>query len=236
VDFDNLFILLIIFSFIARVIGDALKGGKKPPGGAPPGRRPLPRPDEQSTRPQPRPPGRMLPDGGVRGRAPARAEAPARPAPERASDASDMIPDELWQILTGQPRPPARPRPVPVPVPDEADEDEELIPDEESLLVPEVSTEDRDAAELIKRRRAEVARRERGPDIYRPKVVSLEREPLPTAARHAAFHVKHDPQAAAKVLHREPPPGLARIMGTDAGALRRAIILNEVLGRPKGLE
>ena len=164
-DFDNLFILLIIFSFIARAVGEALKGGKKPPGEqqgprVPPRRverRPLPGSPPQQQRPgrlQPAPRGERLEPqprsraAGMRDRTLPRVETRPAPAPEQASD---MIPAELWEILTGQRRPPA---PAPRPAPDEADDDEELIPDEESLLVPEVSREDEEAAELIRRRRA----------------------------------------------------------------------------------
>src|SRR5690606_5183923 len=142
--------------------------------------------------------------------------------------AAELIPAELWEILTGQPR--AQPAPRPQPVPDEADDDEELIPDEESVFVPEVRDESREIEELLRRRREAVERRERGPEQYRPQVVSLETPPLPTAARHAAFHEKRPPQAPATVQRRAPAPKLAQLAGTESGALRRAIILQEVLG------
>jgi hypothetical protein len=269
VDFDNLFILIIIFSFIARAVGDALKGGKKPPGEQqrprmPPGQperqqsqqQPAQQPQQQrqqpqgrlqqttprAERPQPQPRMERQPqprsgadEGSMRERALPRVETRPRPAPDRASD---MIPEDLWEILTGQRR-----APVPAPPPEPSWEEEEdddgarLFPRETPppvVLAP--SREDREAADLIRRRSEAVAMRERGLQQYRPKVLSLETEPLSAEARHTAFHAKHEAQAPATVLQRGRQRGIGRFTGVESGGLRRAIILREVLGPPKALE
>lgn len=270
-DFDNLFILLIIFSFIARAVGDALKGGKKPPGEqqrprVPPGQAERQQPTQQQpaqqqpAQPRPQPQGRLqqtppraerpqpLPrmerqpqprsgadEGSMRERALPRVETRPRPAPDRASD---MIPEELWEILTGQRRAPV---PAPPPEPDWAEEEDDdgarLFPRETPppvVLAP--SREDREAADLVRRRNEAVALRERGLAQYRPKIVSLETEPLSSEARHTAFHAKHEAQAPATVLQRGRQRGIGRFTGVEPGGLRRAIILREILGPPKALE
>jgi hypothetical protein len=230
VDFDNIFILIIIFSFLARAIGEAVKGKKAPPPQRPPQRQRLPGVpprSEQSLPPQ-------------QGQAPQQRQGQApqqRQAPERAAD---MIPDDLWMILTGQPRPTA---PLPAPVPtdaggdDELEPDEELVPDEEEVFQPRMSNEARQVEEL-RRSRAEVAyRRTQARDPDRPVIVSLETEPLPSAARHARFHEKVDPLAVVAIVQRgRSGPSIGRIAGAEPQALRRAIVLQEILGKPRGLE
>jgi hypothetical protein len=230
VDFDNIFILIIIFSFLARAIGEAVKGKKAPPPQRPPQRQRLPGVpprSEQSLPPQ-------------QGQAPQQRQGQApqqRQAPERAAD---MIPDDLWMILTGQPRPTA---PLPAPVPtdaggdDEMEPDEELVPDEEEVFQPRMSNEARQVEEL-RRSRAEVAyRRTQARDPDRPVIVSLETEPLPSAARHARFHEKVDPLAVVAIVQRgRSGPSIGRIAGAEPQALRRAIVLQEILGKPRGLE
>ena len=229
-DFDNIFILIIIFSFLARAIGEAVKGKKAPPPQRPPQRQRLPGVpprSEQSLPPQ-------------QGQAPQQRQGQApqqRQAPERAAD---MIPDDLWMILTGQPRPTA---PLPAPVPtdaggdDEMEPDEELVPDEEEVFQPRMSNEARQVEEL-RRSRAEVAyRRTQARDPDRPVIVSLETEPLPSAARHARFHEKVDPLAVVAIVQRgRSGPSIGRIAGAEPQALRRAIVLQEILGKPRGLE
>lgn len=236
-DVDNLIILFIILSFIARAVGDVLKGGKKGPDQKPQPRQRLPQQAPRQQLPQSRAESSQRPPR----QQPQRMGQRTSPAAERGQRtssaeerAAELIPAELWEILTGQQRPAPSSRPQPVP--DEADDDEELVADEESLIVPETTREDRDVDELLRSRREAADLRARGPEPYRPLVVSLETPPLPTAARHAAFHQKHAAQDPARVIRRGPAPGIARLAGSQPGALRRAIILQEVLGKPKGLE
>ena len=108
---------------------------------------------------------------------------PARSETEEASAAA-MLPNELWEVLTGQPRP--RPMPQPTPAPDV--ESEETADDEELV---------REDVDVDRRRRSyeetisleEPARREQ------PVVVSMEGVPEPRA-RHVAFHEKVQQTAA----------------------------------------
>jgi len=239
---DNLFTLLIIVIFVAPLIERIFKGARgqqQQQQGRPP-QRPLPRSAQQ-----------RLPDGTTD----ASTES-AEPASTR--DASDIIPGELWEILTGQKRPqpqpeerppppppapparkplpaarrhtPAPRRPLPAPL-----EDDEAGPwPPRRRTVEAQSREDAAAADLMrKRERAlEKARRfEPSP----PVIVSLETEPLPEPHRHTAFHDKLDRLSAAP-RGRPRPIAMLEFDPSDRAALQRAIILHEVLGKPKGLE
>lgn len=251
----GLFLVFIIIALIARAIEAMTKGKQEPPQGRPQGRPlPQPRPRQQplprSPRPEyDRPPGtsqRPLPQGSR--------PAPTDEVPPDATEdaAAAMIPDDLWEILTGRPKPrpqqvPA-PRPAPQPQPAssyeeyvgvEADVDEELgayevIPDE--------------LGEYDRRRRLEEAQRQlerqqlrerrlRERNMYTadkaPKVYSLERPLPPAVQRHAEFHARVDEVPVVTGTTRRRP---AREWLFQAGDMKRAIVLQEVLGRPKGLE
>jgi hypothetical protein len=84
-----------------------------------------------------------------------------------------------------------------------------------------------------------MARRLREQEMYSakkaPAVVSLER-PLPSAAtRHAVFHQQLDAPAPAVPGQRAPRPSARdRLFAGDD--MRRAFVLQEVFGKPKGLE
>jgi hypothetical protein len=239
-DFDNLFILIIIFSFVARAIGEAVKGGKKGPGQQP-GQRPQQRPGLPQQRPQQQELPRHDEPREYASRFPIErppAEAPAQK--QSAEDvAAEMIPDELWRILTGQPKPQRTQTPAPQES-YEADVDEELGAYDQAAPegwgATDLTREDREAQELTERR-ADVAREhERTPETYQPLVVSMETEPAPTPVRHAAFHAKYDSPQVLPGFQRNRGASLARIAGGGPQALRRAVILQEVLGKPKGLE
>jgi hypothetical protein len=103
----------------------------------------------------------------------------------------------------------------------------------------EVRAGDEESAyEELRRRRersTELARRvEHAP----PVIVSLETEPALPSARHAAFHKKVDqPKPPAVQLKAPtPPPAMLRLDFNDRSELQRAILLQEVLGKPKALE
>lgn len=231
--------ILIVFAILSRII-EALGGGKKSgPGTRPPHpRRPLPEHRRRSL------PGESPDDADT--------ESPARPRPEDA--AAEMIPDELWELLTGQkrqrPEPPQQQpqprRPVPVKAPEKRPaarrsapvRDEEEIPrqeyDEEAAAAEYVRTHRRDVQGEIEaameQQRVVVARR--APERV-SRVVSLETEPLPERERHRRFHEKVD----RPVTVRPAPRSRAARMGLRSAAdLRRAYILREVLGPPKALE
>src|SRR5688572_8741236 len=111
-----------ILVFIVFVLGPVIeqmrkKGQRRPPGPPPPQqRRPLPRPPESSRIPESarEVPARVLPTEPVEARGP--------------QSAAEMLPDDLWEILTGQPKPrPQAPRPPAPDVEDEETTDEELV-------------------------------------------------------------------------------------------------------------
>jgi len=232
----GLFLVFVIIALIARAIEAMTKGRSGPPPGQPrPRPRPVPRAEhDESWRT------RTLPQG--------RTPAPSDEVPPDATEdaAAAMIPDDLWEILTGRPKP--RPQHVPAPQPSshyepyvdvEADVDEELaaydrVPDE----VAEYERRRRAEEERRKRERRELTeRRLRERDIYSaakaPKVYSLE-QPLPPAVRrHAEFHAKIDDTPEVKPLQRRRRARGWLIRGGD---LKRAVVLQEVLGPPKGLE
>ncbi len=229
----GLFLVFIIIALVARAI-EAMTKGKNGPQGPPPQRRPRPqyeRPHGTTTLPR-RAPGE-LPSG--------QRPEPARPSAEDAATA--MIPDDLWEILTGTPKP----RPAPAPPPQRQPEPvyAEADADEEAGAFDVARDE---TAEYERRRRLEEAqrqleheqlldRRRRGEEMYTadkaPEVYSLERPLPPAAVRHAAFHEKVDVPVVVRPRARRPPARAWLFSGDD---MKRAIVLQEVLGRPKGLE
>ena len=213
---DDLFPLLMFLIFVLGPILEGLKRkNKQPP--PPPTQRRVP----------PRAPQQQLPTQ------PSRTEEVAnRP---REETAATMVPDDLWEILTGQKRPPVLTTPQPAPpveakrpawdVVDDPDEEEEEV-DEEALIREDVNIEQR----RTRREAVTLETMERHPA---PVIISLE-ENIPTVAqRHAAFHER----VTAKPV--EPALPVRRKRRLDLGSrseLQRAFLLQEVLGRPKGLE
>ncbi|MCI0432600.1 MAG: hypothetical protein L0271_02970 [Gemmatimonadetes bacterium] len=225
---DELFWVIVVIVFvIAPAIEKVLKGGTK----APPGRRV---PPQAGRRPLPRSPAdRTSATGPFRPAPPAQ----RRPAPS-SEGASDLLPAELWEVLTGQ-----RPAPRPPPPPDE---DEEEIEEEEAPAeaLPPARVESRDenglAGDLLRRRQRELMAA-RQVDRRAPAIVSLESEPLPSRQRHAAFHRRVD-RPAPPAVSREPreiPAAdavAALLQSGDTNQMRRAILMQEILGPPRGLE
>ena len=216
---DDLFgIILFLIFVLAPIIEGIRKQGK--------GRQP----------PQ-RPPSR-LPD--ARPRMP---ELPQRSQTEEVSGkardaASVLIPDDLWTILTGEQRPPVLTTPPTAPprkrletvyIPPEEAEDEEAVAAEDVNV--ELARTSREAVQL------EHARRHK-PEVaisleVEPEIVSLETGLPSGKARHAAFHDK--------LIQSEPAAAAARartskMKFTDPVEIRRMFILQEVLGKPRGLE
>ena len=229
---DFFWVMVVIFFVVAPMIEKILKRrtrGQPPAGGLPQQRRPLPRPQAERDR--------------------AALDAQASRAESRTA-AAGMLPAELWEVLTGQ-----RPMPLP-PAPgreeagrveersyegpgyEETDDDERLA----AAAPPPARVERRDeeavAGDLLrKRQREQIAARyvEHKP----PAVVSLESAPRPARQRHAAFHARVDPAPALA-----PPPRVPRaadaiaplLQRADRNEIRRAILMREVLGPPRGLE
>ena len=233
---DDLFLLVFFIIFIVGpILERVLKGGKRPPQQRPPlpGQRPLP---------GPRPLPGQLPQRLPRAQLPESANAPT---PSRAENAVDVLPADLWEMLTGQR--PARGGPVgtgpapraPEPAPREAVEAEpfeaELEELEVSRPVPAPRDERTEVEGLMRRREREMieARSVRHDE---PTVVSLEATLLPGPRRHKAFHQRIEAAAALQMdVTRSDLPAF-RIDEMGRSELQRAVLLQEILGPPKGLE
>ncbi|HEX7089067.1 MAG TPA: hypothetical protein VF192_02960 [Longimicrobiales bacterium] len=239
---DDLGSLLVLAFVVWSVLGSVLGRGRTqapPRRGAPP--RPRPRSEHAP------PPG--APPEPRHETTQARGAALDQTGEEMAAStsAADMIPDELWEILTGEKRRPVvvrppeaegetRPAGTRAHVPDlEPDLGEDFEPefgpedvvglDAEPAPVP--VSEDRPLEVLRPAGRAESLEAE-------PVVVSLE-APLPSAAeRHAAFHARIAGAAVEPARGRVRSRIPVRLGGRSE--LRRAMILHEVLGPPKALE
>ena len=158
-------------------------------------------------------------------------------APEESMDAgpaADMIPADLWEVLTGE----RRTEPKPAEPTWQEDEEPwvqspvEELPDELGGDEGEQSPWARDYQEIED---PEPEPTEPvSPHHGFPQVVSLEAPPPPPEVRHRRFHEKYDSEA--------PPPAPVRSdfvrhlrSGLRGPGLRRSVVLAEVLGPPKGL-
>jgi hypothetical protein len=210
------------------------------------------------TQAPPRPRGRAG-DGPPHGATPgarrettqARATAPGEVESAAPTSAADMIPDELWEILTGEKRRPVvvrapeaeaetRPSGARAHVPDfEPEFEPDFDEDFESEFEPEgvvgleaepapVSVGEHRSLEVLQPAgRAESLEAE-------PVVVSLEAPLPPPAERHAAFHSRIGDAKPQPARERVRSGGPLRLGGRSE--LRRMMILREVLGPPKALE
>ncbi len=224
------FAILVILAILSRLI-EAARGGTRPP-------------------PGPRQPGPRRPGSLPRERTEQGGDSPAR----SESPAADMIPDDLWELLTGQKRQPPAPPPAPAPpakvatpqrtgrlsqprrppVLDEEVEQPRTLRDEDAEAEQFLRSHRRDVSgeidAVLAEQRAVVAGRAPAKVV---RTASLEVEPPPEPERHRQFHEKIDRPVAAAA---QPIP-IARSLGlTNTRDLRRALVLREVLGPPKALE
>lgn len=220
---DDLFwVFIIIFFVVAPILEKVLKGGRT-----------------QQQKPPQRPQGRMqapqrqrLPDG--------RTTTVRQPssAPTRSEDATDLLPSDLWEILTGERRAPDRPEPEPPPIeparPSRADVPSARPARERTVRETRPRDEESAVAEVLARRERELVER-RLRTRPRPPPASLETEPEPEPRRHATFHEKLEHLPAAPRVRRAAGPVL-ELDPRDRAALRRAILMQEIFGRPRGLE
>lgn len=222
-------LLIILIFVVAPLIEKLLKAGKqedKPP---------LPR-----QRPRPRMEGRAerdLPERGIEIRMPpAQREEQAR---RDAGPAADVLPDDLWEILTGERR-----SPLPTPPPPDSAYDE---PDETAYgpepAGAEFSHDDIESSDVlpVPARAESPSRPARGrsydemlPVRAPPRVVSMEPTSFDDSVRHRQFHDRLDNLPPRARVQRRRHPRAADFM-TDAD-LRRAIIMTEILGPPRGLQ
>jgi hypothetical protein len=210
---DDLFPLLMVLIFVLAPIIEGLKRKNKRPPPPPPQRRvPPPSAPQQRSRTE---------ELGTR--------------PRTDEDASTMVPDDLWEILTGQKRMPGPTAPVPTPPAEtrsgwdigydaELEEDEEAA--EERVAVEDVNVETR-------RSRVEAQSLETIGRHPEPIVISLEDNIPSTAQRHAEFHQRiNAPPPVVEVAPRRKPLFDLR----NRSELRRAFLMQEVFNKPKGLE
>lgn len=150
-------------------------------------------------------------------------ETDTRPRP-RSSPGEVLRPEDLWTILTGD-VPPSRRQPEPARY-EEAEEDAQTLEagsQEGEAQTWEEGFRQRGSLETIFERDA-------------PRTVSLE-APLPKPGiRHDTFHQRLEALPPAAALSRRASPTARRLGLRDAGDLRRAVLLMEVLGPPKALE
>lgn len=160
---------------------------------------------------------------------------PGQQAPERKPvKAAEMVPDDLWAVLTGEQRPAEGVGWEEEEVEGQFGDSWSEEPDEarrvpEPVATPEVDS-DWDAP-------APGSREYRGPEAYSlerldQEAVSLESPLQSSEARHRRFHEIIDAQPVRRRTRRS---AVGRAIRTPAG-IRQAFVLSEVLGTPKGLE
>lgn len=212
----DLFQILIIAAFILFPIMEQVLKRRRSPGPEEPG------PDAMETHP---------------------GEVDPRPSEREPVKAAEMVPDDLWAILTGEQRPtegvetaderePAPPRPEPAP--DTAPErwEEAWMP----LPEPRWRLEEETPAEPPVR----AAPERYGPEAYSletldERAVSLEKPLESATVRHRQFHEGLDDLDRRSSRRRRRRSQLGRALRSPQ-SLRQAIVLTEVLGTPKGLE
>jgi hypothetical protein len=279
-------LLLIIVFILAPLLEKLLASGRKrqqppelPPGQRLPGQR---QPGQGTGRTQQRWP------------APDEEETPFRSVPAGHGDddesAAGVVPDDLWEILTGERRPPPQPQreepaeaapsgmgtesaerppidrpapPIDRPVPQPAARDRSPRPARDAQPTrertrPKVDMRDRTRPPVELRDRSP---RERDPEKLRPTgrpvsaadayvrpehvraervITSHDDRILGDEERHTRFHERLDSSAA--LAAATAAARAAALAGpqvyrfTDAADLRRAIVMAEILGPPKGLE
>lgn len=231
---DSFFVLLVILFIVAPLLEKLFKGAGRGSQQQPPQQRRRQVPLER----------RRLPDG--RTMTVGQSEPGAAEETEGPRDASDLLPADLWEILTGQrqqpaPSSPAPPEPAPVEVREpEAGPERRPEPARPSARWPasrrpEPAQDEEAEARALMRRRERATTKARTYDHSPPPIVSLETEPASETVRHRAFHERldHLPKAPSSRVVAFPELDLDM---DDVDSLRRAIILQEVLGRPKGLD
>jgi hypothetical protein len=209
---EDFFPILLAIVFILGPLIEALKRKGKPPQQPP--QRHVP----------PRAPQQRLPQ-------PSRTEEVSA-KPRTQESAATMVPDDLWEILTGQKQAPVLTTP---PETRERNPHWDVVyePEAEAEEVAEESAAREDVNVEVRRARVEAQSLETIGRHPLPVVISLE-DNLPTAAqRHAVFHKKMVDSELVVVAAPQWKPLL--VVG-DLAELRRAFLLKEVLGTPKGLE
>ena len=167
----------------------------------------------------------------------------SEPGPEPRS-ASDMVPDDLWEVMTGE----RRQRDTPDAATDTGSAGSapwSVDPDEAPAAGDAVASEEPQTdlggwesepwMDDSSASREPVSLEYEGPEAYTletPAPKPIEREVPTSEARHRAFHRLIDKPKAKRKRRMSP---LIRSLRSPDG-LRQAVLLKEVLGPPKGLE
>lgn len=154
----------------------------------------------------------------------------ARTRQEEPQSAAEMLPDDLWELMTGERRRSGRRQQ------ESGDSPWSMEPDvatdtAEADAGPEEPWVMDDEAQVPEPVSAEYT----GPEAYSletPAPPPVERTVPTAAARHRAFHELIDREQRPARRHLSP---LMRALRRPAG-LRQAVLLKEILGPPKGLE
>lgn len=259
-------LLFIIIILLAPLIERVLKGRKQQP---PPPPQQRPRPQQRVPQQRPRPE-LQRPEAGT----------PEREG--REPSAAEMVPDDLWAILTGEQRsrPTTRPPQQELPLPTPEEPRRQPLPTSRPAPAPpttaklprppmqrprpreDIPAERRPPSPVLKRPAPagydmrgelppdeEATFREAPPpesfpvegyvrEIPRhapPEIVSLEELVIDDVKRHETFHDRLAALPKAAGVRRTKRHELAQRFRAT-GELRRAIIMSEVLGPPKGMD
>lgn len=181
-------------------------------------------------------------------------EAETSSRPPRTVDAGtavDMVPDELWSILTGGAPPPTRPR-APEPYPEDSEsstvpeggwatsppwDEEDAVNSVEGVSAEEIGDEVVDydeAADATARARYERPRRftweDTNPETARAAAIETDE------IRHVEFHDQLRASEIGGAGKAAAPRARERLGIESLEEVRRAIVLMEVLGPPKALQ
>ena len=212
----DLFEVLLVLAFIVLPLLEGVFRQRKGKGGAP---TPAPRPQRQRER--------------VESGVPAGAPAGAPEEPE--TSAAEMIPADLWEVLTGERPPTPRPAPPPAePASWEAEPSAESLEAEaleEGWVTPPWERPSEWKAE------SDSGHEPISIEYVGEESLSLETLPPPPEIRHRRFHEKYDTAPALQLSGDAAPSPVIRELraGLRDSGLRRSILLAEILGPPKGL-
>ena len=201
-------VLLILMFIVIPLIEGVLKQRRKPKEGEIPPGASVPR--------QPEP---------VEARTGTGMEVEEGPADDGA--AADMIPADLWEVLTGE----KRPSPVESRAPWEP---EEVLEEEQYLEEAFGAEEEPSSTGWDDWRTPEERPQPVSLEYVGPEAITMEVAPPPPEVRHRRFHEKYDEEPMAVPVRRS---GLTRELrsGLRGEGLRRSVLLAEILGPPKGL-
>lgn len=218
---DDLFYLILFFVFVLAPLLEKLRGK---------GRVGTPLPPDQRRRT----PTRDADEGWQAGGQPTGVS-----ADDGTREAHSVIPDDLWELLTGERR--SERRPVPIEESEPAAyaeaEDVEVVSAEDVGWEEAGSLED---VEPIRRERIEETTRVPAREAPEWLYAEPERSPAERLAALRAEPVAVSRLATSKPLETEVlgrrPARLGRLWLKDMDELRRAVVLMEILKRPRGLE